>query len=426
MRSVVFTFGRFNPPTTGHMKLIEKIVKVAKQNSADYRIFLSRSQDSKKNPLKLKDKVKYLKLSAPKYKSAIRSEEVINVFDILVNLHEAGYEKVIMVVGSDRVSEFKNILNKYNKKAARHGFYDFKEIEVVSAGERDPDADDVSGMSASKLRALASENNFEEFKLGVSPNLSDRDAKGLFDSLRSGMQVHESVKTFSTFLNESVYDRAVLKAFFMAGGPGSGKSYVADASIVPKRAGLKVVNSDELFEKALRKVNMTTDIASLGVGTEDYEYAMMLRNKAKSLTNRRKDLYIRAKLGVLLDGTGHDYEGIKKQVNLLKELGYDAYMVFVNTSKEVALQRNQERERKVPEEIVIERWQDVQENIGKFQNLFGATNFIIVDNNDVKEEGKRLLKRTFVKVDKLIDKPLRNPTGKRWIAKELEIKNTTK
>ena len=426
MRSVVFTFGRFNPPTTGHMKLIEKIVKVAKQNSADYRIFLSRSQDSKKNPLKLKDKVKYLKLSAPKYKSAIRSEEVINVFDILVNLHEAGYEKVIMVVGSDRVSEFKNILNKYNKRAARHGFYEFKEIEVVSAGERDPDADDVSGMSASKLRALASENNFEEFKLGVSPNLSDRDAKGLFDALRSGMQIRESVKTFSTFLNEGVYDRAVLKAFFMAGGPGSGKSYVADASIVPNRAGLKVVNSDELFEKALRKVNMTTDIASLGVGTEDYEYAMMLRNKAKSLTNRRKDLYIRAKLGVLLDGTGHDYEGIKKQVNLLKEIGYDVYMVFVNTSKEVALQRNQERERKVPEEIVIERWQDVQENIGKFQNLFGATNFIIVDNNDAKEEGKRLLKRTFIKVDKLIDKPLRNPTGKRWIAKELEIKKTTK
>ena len=240
------------------------------------------------------------------------------------------------------------------------------------------------------------------------------------------MQIRESVKTFSTFLNEGVYDRAVLKAFFMAGGPGSGKSYVADASIVPNRAGLKVVNSDELFEKALRKVNMTTDIASLGVGTEDYEYAMMLRNKAKSLTNRRKDLYIRAKLGVLLDGTGHDYEGIKKQVNLLKEIGYDVYMVFVNTSKEVALQRNQERERKVPEEIVIERWQNVQENIGKFQNLFGATNFIIVDNNDAKEEGKRLLKRTFIKVDKLIDKPLRNPTGKRWIAKELEIKKTTK
>ena len=424
MKAVVFTFGRFNPPTIGHMKLIEKIAKVAKQNSADYRIFLSRSQDSDKNPLSLKDKVKYLKLSAPRYKSAIQSEDVVNVFDVLVNIHEAGYEKAIMVVGSDRVSEFNTLIKKYNGRASRHGSYEFKEIEVVSAGERDPDAEDVSGMSASKLRTLASENNFEGFKLGVSPNLSDRNAKKLFDAVRSGMQIRESVKTFSTFLNEGVYDRAVLKAFFMAGGPGSGKSYVADASVVPKRVGLKVVNSDDLFEKALRKVNMSTDLGSLD--SDQFEYAMDLRDNAKKITNRRKDLYIKAKLGLLLDGTGHDYEGIKKQVNLLKELGYDTYMVFVNTSKDVALQRNAERERKVPERVVLKRWRDVQENIGKFQNLFGAINFIIVDNNDAKEEGKRLLKRTFVKVDKLIDKPLRNPVGKRWIAKELEIKNTTK
>ena len=398
MKAVVFTFGRFNPPTIGHMKLIEKIAKVAKQNSADYRIFLSRSQDSDKNPLSLKDKVKYLKLSAPRYKSAIQSEDVVNVFDVLVNIHEAGYEKAIMVVGSDRVSEFNTLIKKYNGRASRHGSYEFKEIEVVSAGERDPDAEDVSGMSASKLRTLASENNFEGFKLGVSPNLSDRNAKKLFDAVRSGMQIRESVKTFSTFLNEGVYDRAVLKAFFMAGGPGSGKSYVADASVVPKRVGLKVVNSDDLFEKALRKVNMSTDLGSLD--SDQFEYAMDLRDNAKKITNRRKDLYIKAKLGLLLDGTGHDYEGIKKQVNLLKELGYDTYMVFVNTSKDVALQRNAERERKVPERVVLKRWRDVQENIGKFQNLFGAINFIIVDNNDSKEDGKRLLKRTFIKVDK--------------------------
>ena len=153
---------------------------------------------------------------------------------------------------------------------------------------------------------------------------------------------------------------------------------------------------------------------------------MELRTNAKALTSRRQDLYAKAKLGLLLDGTGHDYQGIKKQVDLLKELGYDVYMIFVNTAKEIAIQRNQERERKVKEEIVINRWQEVQENIGKFQNLFGATNFIIVDNNDVKEDGQRLLKRTFVKVNKLIDKPLINPVGKRWIARELEIKNTTK
>ena len=223
-------------------------------------------------------------------------------------------------------------------------------------------------------------------------------------------------------LQEGVYDPNIFKAFFLAGGPGSGKSYVVRRTT--GGTGLKVVNSDEFFEKALRKVNMSTDLGSLD--SDQFEYAMELRTKAKALTDRRKDLFIKAKLGLLLDGTGHDYEGIKKQVNLLKELGYDTYMVFVNTSKDVALQRNAERERKVPERVVLKRWRDVQENIGKFQNLFGAINFIIVDNNDAKEEGKRLLKRTFVKVDKLIDKPLINPVGKRWIAKELEIKNTTK
>ena len=424
MKTVVFTFGRFNPPTTGHIKLVEKLVKTAREYSADYRIYLSRSQDAKKNPLKLTDKVKYLKLSAPRYKSGIRSEEIVNVFDILVHLHDAGYEKIVMVVGSVRVSEFRSILKKYNKKAARHGFYDFQEIEVISAGDRDPDADDVSGMSASKLRELASENNFEKFKLGVSPNLSNSNAKGLFDDLRSGMQIRESVKTFTTFLNEGVYDRAALRAFFMAGGPGSGKSYVVDASVSPSRTGLKVVNSDSIFERALRKVNMTTDISSLD--PEQYMYAMELRNKAKALTDRRKSMYIEARLGLLLDGTGHDYESIKSQSDLLKELGYDVYMIFVNTSKEVALQRNAERERKVPEGVVIERWKAVQENTGKFQNLFGATNFILVDNNNASEKGSRLLKKVFVKVNKLIDKPLRNIVGKRWIAKELEIKNTTK
>ena len=208
----------------------------------------------------------------------------------------------------------------------------------------------------------------------------------------------------------------------MAGGPGSGKSYVASAAILPRRAGLKVINSDTNFERALRKINMSTDLTSLD--PEEMKYAMELRLKAKLLTSKKMVLSLKGKLGLLLDGTGHDYQGIKKQVLLLKELGYDAYMVFVNTSKEVALQRNAERERKVPEELVIERWQEVQENIGKFQNLFGATSFIIVDNNKKGEDSAGLLKRVFIKVDKLIDKPIRNPVGKRCVAKELEIKNT--
>ena len=424
MKAVVFTFGRFNPPTIGHMKLIEKIAKVAKQNSADYRIFLSRSQDSDKNPLSLKDKVKYLKLSAPRYKSAIQSEDVVNVFDVLVNIHEAGYEKAIMVVGSDRVSEFNTLIRKYNGRAARHGSYEFKEIEVVSAGERDPDAEDVSGMSASKLRTLASENNFEGFKLGVSPNLSDRNAKKLFDAVRSGMQIRESVKTFSTFLNEGVYDRAVLKAFFMAGGPGSGKSYVADASVVPKRVGLKVVNSDDLFERALKKINMSTDLTALS--KDDVEYAIdVVRPKAKKLTDARKAMFLKGRLGLLIDGTGHNYRMIKKQRQDLIELGYDVYMIFVKTTLEVALERNRNRPRVLPDELVTSRWHKVIEISDDYHELFG-TKYITIANNDVGEKSQQRLKKLFLKVGKIIQKPVRNVVGKRWIAKELEIKNTTK
>ena len=424
MKAVVFTFGRFNPPTIGHMKLIEKIAKVAKQNSADYRIFLSRSQDSDKNPLSLKDKVKYLKLSAPRYKSAIQSEDVVNVFDVLVNIHEAGYEKAIMVVGSDRVSEFNTLIRKYNGRAARHGSYEFKEIEVVSAGDRDPDAEDVSGMSASKLRTLASENNFEGFKLGVSPNLSDRNAKKLFDAVRSGMQIRESVKTFGTFLNEGVYDVAALKAIFMAGGSGSGKSYVAEIGITPERHGLKVVNSDDQFERALKKINMSADLTALSI--DDIKYAMdVVRPKAKSLTDARKAMYLKGRLGLLIDGTAHDFDLIKKQRQDLMELGYDVYMVFVKTTLDVALERNRNRPRVLPDELVTSRWHDVNTKSDDYHHLFGSK-YITVPNNNAGEKSQQILKKLFTKVGKIIQKPVRNVVGKRWIAKELEIKNTPK
>ena len=422
MKTVVFTFGRFNPPTTGHVKLIEKLEKTASEYSADYRIYLSRSQDAKKNPLKLTDKVKYLKLSAPRYKSGIRSEEVTNVFGVLVSLHEAGYEKAVMVVGSDRVPEFKILIRKYNGRSARHGSYEFKEIEVVSAGERDPDADDVSGISASKLRELASENNFEQFKLGVSDNLSDSNAKKLFDAVRSGMQIRESVKTFSTFLNEGVYDAAALKAIFMAGGSGSGKSYVAEMGITPERHGLKVVNSDDQFERALKKINMSSDLTALS--KDDVKYALdVVRPKAKKLTDVRKAMFLKGRLGLLVDGTAHKFNLIKRQRQDLLELGYDVYMVFVKTTLEVALERNRNRPRVLSDELVTERWHEVNTISDDYDLLFGSK-YVAVPNNNVGEKSQQILRRLFLKVGKIIKKPVRNAVGKRWIAKELEIKNT--
>ena len=179
-------------------------------------------------------------------------------------------------------------------------------------------------------------------------------------------------------LQEGVYDPNILKAFFMAGGPGSGKSYVVQRTT--GGLGLKVVNSDEIFEKKLKA-------AGLSLKMPDNEQSMRdpIRDKSKVLTKKRKEGYLEGRLGLVIDGTGHDYEKIAYQARQLEELGYDTFMIFVNTSLDIALQRNAERKRSVPESIVIKSWNDVQKNIGKFQNYFRG-NFVIVDNNSKDED----------------------------------------
>ena len=179
LKTAVFTFGRFNPPTTGHEILVNKIVTVASRNRADAFVFLSSSQDSKKNPLDYKDKIKWMKKMFKvrgqdifKY-SKEQSKDVLKTASLL---HDDGYEQIVMVVGSDRVNDFKKLLTQYNGvKDKPHGFYDFKKIDIESAGERDPDADDATGMSASKLRSLAIDSDFETFKTGLPDALSERD-----------------------------------------------------------------------------------------------------------------------------------------------------------------------------------------------------------------------------------------------------------
>ena len=238
------------------------------------------------------------------------------------------------------------------------------------------------------------------------------------------MQIRESVKTFGTFLNEGVYDVAALKAFFMAGGSGSGKSYVAEMGVTPERYGLKVVNSDDQFERALKKINMSSNLTALS--KDDIQYAMdVVRPKAKKLTDARKALYLKGRLGLLIDGTAHDFDLIKKQRQDLMELGYDVYMVFVKTTLEVALERNRNRPRVLPDELVTSRWHDVNTKSDDYHLLFGSK-YIAVPNNNVGEKSQKILKNLFTKVGKIIKKPVRNVVGKRWIAKELEIKNTTK
>ena len=187
---IVVSFGRFNPPTNGHEKLLDKVSSVSK--GATYKVYASQSEDPKKNPLSYKDKIKFMRKMFPKHaRNIIFDKKIRTLFDVLGKAHSDGFIKLTVVVGSDRVSEFDKMLNKYNGKKGGHGFYDFDGgVNVVSAGERDPDSDDVSGMSASKLRFAASENDLITFSKGMPRGF--KDAKGLMNAVRKGMGLKES------------------------------------------------------------------------------------------------------------------------------------------------------------------------------------------------------------------------------------------
>jgi len=187
--SVVFTFGRFNPPTTGHEKLLDKLKTVA--GTSRYVVFPSQSQNQKKDPLPFALKVAYMRKMFPKHsKSILADKKVYNAFDIVVKLFNEKYTDVTMVVGSDRVKEFQSILDKYNGVTGkRHGYYKFNNISVVSAGERDPDAEGVSGMSASKMRAAASLGDSKSFMMGLPKGF--KDGQKLFNDVRKYMGIVE-------------------------------------------------------------------------------------------------------------------------------------------------------------------------------------------------------------------------------------------
>lgn len=192
-KKVFFTFGRFNPPTIGHEKLLDVVSRKAGSNP--YRIYMSQSQDAKKNPLSYTDKIKYCRKAFPKHaRSIILNTKIKTVFDIMVELYDNGYRDVTMVVGDDRVREFDILLNKYNGTKGRHGLYNFQSIKILSAGQRDPDAEGVEGMSASKLRALVVDGDYTSFIQGLPKSLSNSEAKKLYNDIRKGMGLTEETQ----------------------------------------------------------------------------------------------------------------------------------------------------------------------------------------------------------------------------------------
>ncbi len=189
-KTVYFTFGRMNPPTIGHGKLLDTLAKKAAKNP--FRVFLSQSNDPKKNPLTYQDKVKAVRKMFPRHaRSIMYNKKIKNAMDAASLLHNEGFKNLVMIVGSDRVNEFSALLKRYNGKDGRHGFYNFKSINVISAGDRDPDAEGVSGMSASKMRSFAQSNDFTSFSQGLPKNVSNPDAKKIFNSVRKGMGLKE-------------------------------------------------------------------------------------------------------------------------------------------------------------------------------------------------------------------------------------------
>ena len=245
------------------------------------------------------------------------------------------------------------------------------------------------------------------------------------------MSIKENI--LEQMILEGVDDPGILKCVFMAGGPGSGKSFTAmEIFGIDKKLkssfssfGLKNVNSDSAFEKGLKDNGIDPKkLADIEKNDPELWDALTgtsknsVRSKAKQLTKKQKQFYEAGRLGMIIDGTGHDYSKIAKNKKHAESLGYDTYMIFVNTSLEVAKERNLKRDRVLPDDLLEKSWKDVQNNLGKFQNLFGS-NFRIVDNTVYKPISKPIQKA----VNQFIRKPLYNVIGKKWISTARALKN---
>lgn len=227
------------------------------------------------------------------------------------------------------------------------------------------------------------------------------------------MKIHDILEQH---IEEGPNDPHIFKAVFLAGGPGSGKSFVANQMLAG--SGLKSVNSDEIYEYLMQKHDMDMSDPEVIASPQGQE----TRDRAKALTKKRENIYLDGRLGLIIDGTGKDVAKVSKANKALKELGYETLMIFVNTSEAVAQQRNQQRARSIPREMVTKMWQAVQQNIMKFQQLFGASNFLVVDNSGGLEDPDRA--ENFQDVDKnlrnFLNTPPRMPAAKQWIVSKTQ------
>jgi hypothetical protein len=418
-KHAVLAYGRMNPPTTGHEVLVNKVKDVADKVGGTHHIVLSHSQDKAKNPLSSKQKLKHAKRFFPKTNLSVASKEHPTIIDHAEKLHRQGVTHLHVVAGGDRVPEFHKLLHKYNgtQEGAR---YNFKKITVHQAGERDPDAEGVAGMSASKMRGHAAAGKFHHFKKGIPSHVPEHHAHELYNDVRKGMGVKEDVDyKFERVLLEGVNDKGIFKAVFLVGGPGSGKDYVLKKTL--DGHGLTEINSD----KALEHLS----------GKDSSDKKDKVRSKAKDITEVKQKLAFDGRNGLIINGTGDDYEKIADIKKKLDAIGYESSMIMVNTADDVSANRNVERGqnggRAVPENVRKQKWQAVQESRPKLAKLFGD-NYVEFDNSeDLRQSPPETVKakteemdEIFKQIQKFIGKPPKNEAAQDWVTGELSKKDT--
>ena len=418
-KHAVLAYGRMNPPTTGHEVLVNKVKDVADKVGGTHHIVLSHSQDKAKNPLSSKQKLKHAKRFFPKTNLSVASKEHPTIIDHAEKLHRQGVTHLHVVAGGDRVPEFHKLLHKYNgtQEGAR---YNFKKITVHQAGERDPDAEGVAGMSASKMRGHAAAGKFHHFKKGIPSHVPEHHAHELYNDVRKGMGVKEDVDyKFERVLLEGVNDKGIFKAVFLVGGPGSGKDYVLKKTL--DGHGLTEINSD----KALEHLS----------GKDSSDKKDKVRSKAKDITEVKQKLAFDGRNGLIINGTGDDYEKIADIKKRLDAIGYESSMIMVNTADDVSANRNVERGqnggRAVPENVRKQKWQAVQESRPKLAKLFGD-NYVEFDNSeDLRQSPPETVKakteemdEIFKQIQKFIGKPPKNEAAQDWVTGELSKKDT--
>jgi len=358
----VFTFGRMNPPTTGHLKLIDKVKDVAAKHNATHTVVTSHSQDAKKNPLSAAQKVKHLKRYSPGTNFHASSKEHPTFLHHAAELHKKGVTHLHMVVGSDRTHEMKAKLHQYNGPH-EGALYHFKKIHVHSAGERDPDAEGTTGMSGTKMREHAKNKDVKSFKQGVPHHVSDTHAKELMHDTRKGMGLHET------------YNRGMFKAIFVTGGPGSGKDVIIREAIAESKA---------------------VELNSV----QGFDYLMDKQKLAEKSSDFRREA-IRNRGPLIINGPADDHSRIITIKEELEELGYETIMVFVNTTDQASQERNQRLTKMVSESIRREKWELAQSCKESYVQNFD--NFIYFDNSSEIESIEEDITETYKKINTFID-----------------------